>query len=279
MTGILRSAASCSCVVMAVPAIEAMTRSFAPLVIWFSIWLTCVGMSFSAYCRSTLYPSFSSADLMLSPSWIQRSDDFVGMVTPTRAPAALVAPGATAWSAVFWLEPHAESVSTSPAAAIPAIVLVNFIVLSSFLSDPALSRESAASETLGQAVVGLVQADADGEAVRRGVLVDHQQLDPEQVREVAKGFGAHGLGEHGVVRAAGRDPRFGGRRQRRRRLPHRPRHGQVGQRLVGRDDLALVGHQAEPVAEVDQAEGDAGAGRGVDPPPDGVLAAADAEGV
>src|SRR4051812_22585890 len=180
MTGILRSAASCSCVVMAVPSIEAMTRSFAPLVIWFSIWLTCVGMSFSAYCRSTLYPSFSSADLMLSPSWIQRSDDFVGMVTPTRAPAALVAPGAAAWSAVFWLEPHAESVSTSPAAAIPAIVLVNFIVLSSFLRS---FCPKPVSETLGEAVVRLVPADAVGEAVRRGVLVDHQQLDAEQVRE------------------------------------------------------------------------------------------------
>jgi len=53
MTGIFLSAASCSCVVIAVPSMEAMMRSFAPLVIWFSIWLTWVGMSFSAYCRST----------------------------------------------------------------------------------------------------------------------------------------------------------------------------------------------------------------------------------
>ncbi len=48
------SAASCNCVVIAVPSIEAMMSSFAPLVIWFSIWFTWVGMSFSAYCRSTL---------------------------------------------------------------------------------------------------------------------------------------------------------------------------------------------------------------------------------
>ena len=54
MTGILLSLAACSCVVIAVPSIEAMISSFAPWVIWFSIWLTWVGMSFSAYCRSTL---------------------------------------------------------------------------------------------------------------------------------------------------------------------------------------------------------------------------------
>ena len=54
MTGIFLSAASCSWVVIAVPSIEAMISSLAPLVIWFSIWLTWVGMSFSAYCRSTV---------------------------------------------------------------------------------------------------------------------------------------------------------------------------------------------------------------------------------
>ena len=35
------------------------------------------------------------------------------------------------------------------------------------------------------------------------------------------------------------------------------RHGQLGQRLVGRDDLDVVGHQAEPVAEVEQPDDDA----------------------
>jgi len=40
--------------VIAVPSIEATISSFAFLVIWFSIWLTWVGMSFSAYCRSTV---------------------------------------------------------------------------------------------------------------------------------------------------------------------------------------------------------------------------------
>src|SRR5947209_5646133 len=103
---------------------------------------------------------------MLSPSWIQRSDDFVGMVTPTRPPAALAPEDDAAWSAVFWLEPHADSVSTSPAAAIPAAVLMNFIVPFPFLCEPPLSRDGGGSKTLGQPVVGLVPADAVGEVVR-----------------------------------------------------------------------------------------------------------------
>ena len=38
----------------AVPSIAAMTSIFSPLVTMFSTWETWVGMSSSAYCRSTL---------------------------------------------------------------------------------------------------------------------------------------------------------------------------------------------------------------------------------
>ncbi len=54
MTGMLFALAFSSCVVSALPSIDATIRSFAPWVIWLSIWFAWVGTSFSAYCRSTL---------------------------------------------------------------------------------------------------------------------------------------------------------------------------------------------------------------------------------
>jgi hypothetical protein len=59
---------------------------------------------------------------MLSPSWIQRSDDLVGIVTPTRLPAAAapLAPAAGAWSTVFSLDPHAARAVASTM--LPAMV-------------------------------------------------------------------------------------------------------------------------------------------------------------
>jgi hypothetical protein len=109
----LLSLASCSWLVSAVPLMAATISSLAPLVIWFSIWLACVGMSSSAYCRSTLYPASSNAFLTLLPSLIHRSDDFVGIVTPTRAPA--VSP--PVFCVVFSAEPHAVTVAASTKAA------------------------------------------------------------------------------------------------------------------------------------------------------------------
>jgi hypothetical protein len=53
ITGISLSAADSSTLVRVVPSIAAMIRASAPLVIMFSTWLTWVGMSSSAYCRST----------------------------------------------------------------------------------------------------------------------------------------------------------------------------------------------------------------------------------
>jgi len=53
MTGMLLAAACSSWLVSAVPSIEAMISTSAPLVIMLSIWFTWVGMSSSAYCRST----------------------------------------------------------------------------------------------------------------------------------------------------------------------------------------------------------------------------------
>ena len=53
-------------------------------------------MSFSAYCRSTLYPAASSWLLTLAPSWIHRCDELVGMVTPISSPLPLASAGAAA---------------------------------------------------------------------------------------------------------------------------------------------------------------------------------------
>ena len=53
MTGMSASAAVWRTSESVVPSIEAMMSASAPLVIMFSICETCVGMSSSAYCRST----------------------------------------------------------------------------------------------------------------------------------------------------------------------------------------------------------------------------------
>src|SRR5680860_144505 len=92
MTGMSASAASCSTLVSVVPSIEAMIRASAPLVIMFSIWDTCVGMSSSAYCRSTLKPCSSSWLLTALPSAIQRSELLVGIATPMRPPSPVPEP-------------------------------------------------------------------------------------------------------------------------------------------------------------------------------------------
>src|SRR5688500_13072394 len=125
----LLSLASCSWLVSAVPLMAATISSLAPLVIWFSIWLACVGMSSSAYCRSTLYPASSSAFFTLLPSAIQRSDDFVGIVTPTRAPA--VSPPLLL-SVVFADEPQATSaaaIAKAPPAATIRATLMPYLLL------------------------------------------------------------------------------------------------------------------------------------------------------
>ena len=63
------------------------------------------------------------------------------------------------------------------------------------------------------------------------------------------------------MRPAGRQPGFRRRGQARRRLPHGPRHRELGQGGVGGDDLDVVGDEPEPVAQVEQADDEAGPGR------------------
>src|SRR6185437_10332185 len=121
---------------------------------------------------------------MLSPSWIQRSEDFVGIVTPTRPPAADPEPAAGAWSAVFWLDPQAASATVRVRAAASR---TNFIVLPS------------RSQAVGEPVVGLVPTDAVGERGRGGVGVDQEQLGAGHRREVVRGLGRGVAGEHRVV--------------------------------------------------------------------------------
>src|SRR5690348_14242965 len=134
---------------------------------------------------------------MLSPSWIQRSEDFVGIVTPTRPPGADAEPAAGAWSAVFWAEPQAAADMVTAKARVAAVASRrNFIVLPS------------GSQALGEPVVGLVPADAVEERGRGGVGVDQEQLGAGHRREVVQGLGQDVAGEHRVVRAARGEPQL-----------------------------------------------------------------------
>ena len=86
-----------------------------------------------------------------------------------------------------------------------------------------------------------------------------------------------GGGEHGVVRAAGGDPRFGRGGQVRLGFPDGAGHRQLRQRLVRWYDVDLVDDQPEPVAEVADAEDGGRPGGGVEDEPDRVLPVPDAE--
>src|SRR3954451_3699647 len=109
------------------PSIDAMIRTFAPLVIIVLICCTWVGMSLFAYSRSTLYPAFSRSDLTALPSAIQRADTLVGIATLTSAPLLSVLP----------LEPepgrpppeHAASETAMPRATMPTAIFLNFTVI------------------------------------------------------------------------------------------------------------------------------------------------------
>ncbi len=76
-------------------------------------------MSSSAYWRSTWKPSASRADLMLSPSEIQRVDDCVGIATPMRPPAAV----SVLESDAVLPQPARTTATVAAAAAMPIIFL------------------------------------------------------------------------------------------------------------------------------------------------------------
>ena len=66
---------------------DAMTKIWQPLEIIFSIWDTWVCTSLLAYCKSTSYPAASNSAFMFEPSWFHLCKSFVGIATPTSAPA------------------------------------------------------------------------------------------------------------------------------------------------------------------------------------------------
>ena len=90
-----------------------------------------------------------------------------------------------------------------------------------------------------------------------GAGVDVQEFYAHQLGPAAQGLGIHRLGEDGVVGGAGTDPGLGPHFQIRHRLPQGAGHRQLGQGLGQIHHLQIVDHQAEAVAQVDQA--------GVDP--------------
>ena len=137
------------------------------------------------------------------------------------------------------------------------------------------ARRAAASDPLRQPVVGLVPAQLVAEVAHARLLVDHQQLDPRDLGEVAEELGIERRGEHGVVGAAREEPGLGRGREVRPRLPDGARDGQLRQRLRRRDDLDLVGEQPEAVAEIEHRDDERRPGRGVEHEPHRVLAAAD----
>src|SRR5690606_8132842 len=67
------------------------------------------------------------------------------------------------------------------------------------------------SEALCEAVVHLVPPHLVAEAAARGALVDDEQLGARDVREHLERVDPGRRREHRVVRAAGREPRLGGR--------------------------------------------------------------------
>ena len=131
MTGMSASAASWSTCDSVVPSIEAMMSASAPLVIMFSICETWVGMSSSAYWRSTVKPCSSSCSLTESPSWIQRSELLVGIATPMRPPSPPPSPPPPP------LPPeHAASASMEPAASVARSTFFVFFTVCPFTVCP-----------------------------------------------------------------------------------------------------------------------------------------------
>ena len=97
---------------------------------------------------------------------------------------------------------------------------------------------------------------APGEAAGRRVAVDEHQLGAGQLGEVDEVLGGQRGREHRVVRPAGGQPGLGRGARSGPRLPHGAgdRAASAAARPAGHD-LDLVGHQAEPVAEVGQCRG------------------------
>ena len=176
-----------------------------------------------------------AAALMLSPSSIQRSEDLVGIVTPTSAacPAArtrLPAAGRLArrsseLDAAGGQRSTVRSVRASPSSSASrrtAEALLSF-------------SPCAGHRPCGEPVVGLVPAELVGERGGRGVGVDEQQLGAEHRRRSRAGVSASTAVESTVwcgppaVSQASAEVREVGRG-----LPDRAGDRQLRQRLVGR---------------------------------------------
>src|SRR5690242_3659480 len=105
---------------------------------------------------------------MLLPSAIQRSDDLVGIVTPTSAPALdPPPPAAGACSVVFWLDPQAVMAVASTMLPAKAASRANFMLSPS--SRIGGTDSTAAGQALGQPVVRLVPPDVVREPGRGAV--------------------------------------------------------------------------------------------------------------
>ncbi len=85
------------------------------------------------------------------------------------------------------------------------------------------------------------------------MLVDHHELDAQDVGEGAQLLDVHRLGEDGVVGRARQDPGFGAGLQIRQGFPQGAGHREFRHGLWQVHHLQLIDHQTEAVAHVDEA--------------------------
>src|SRR5664280_949309 len=139
-----------------------------------------------------------------------------------------------------------------------------------------LSSAPSGAEALSEVIIDLIAAQILLERRQFSVGADQRQLNSGDGGEVFQHFRRDGVAETRVVRAAGQNPRRASALVVRPALPHRARDWQLRQLRV-LDDVDLVDHQTEAVAEVDQAGVERRPRRGVEHQAHRVFLAADAE--
>src|SRR5665647_2797951 len=121
-----------------------------------------------------------------------------------------------------------------------------------------------------EAICGGGPGERVGEVTLSCGAGDERQLDPGDLREILEVGGGELGAEDGVVGTACSEPALRRCGEVRHRAPYGARDRKLGHRVRDRDDLDLVGDEAQPVTQVAQAEGDADARRGIEDQPYGI---------
>ena len=102
-------------------------------------------------------------------------------------------------------------------------------------------------ETSVHVIIEIVPAQFFLEFIHAGVLVDQEELGPGHLGKITQMVSGDRVAKACVVRAAGMDPGRGGNLEVRTRQPQGTRHRQMGERLIGRDHIYNIRHNAEAV--------------------------------